>query len=69
MCIPEISDHHLVYVTVNVRAIFEKLALKLLGDFKGVDIKAFQVEFTSAPWFICDTFLDNENSDWVWEAH
>lgn len=57
------------YATVNFRVIFEKLALKLVRDFKGVDIKAFQVEFASSPWFIFDTFLKNDNSDWVWDAH
>lgn len=51
-CNPGISDHHQVYTSVNLRRISMKPKLKLVRDFKRVDIKALQHEFASAPWFI-----------------
>jgi len=57
-CNPGISDHHMVYATVYLRRVSEKPKLKLIRDFKRVDIKALQHEFASAPWFICDIFDD-----------
>ena len=57
-CNPGISDHHMVYATVNLRRVSEKPKLKLIRDFKRVDIKALPHEFASAPWFICDIFDD-----------
>ena len=64
-CNPRISDHHLVYASVNLNGFPRNLNLKLVRDFKIVDIKALQHEFASALWFICDIFDD---CVWVWEA-
>ena len=65
---PGISVHHLVYAAVNLWRISEKPKLKLVRDFKRLDIKALQLEFASAPWFICDIFDDIDDSVWAWDA-
>ena len=42
-CNPGISDHHLVYATVNLRGISEKPKSRIVRDFKRVDIKLFNL--------------------------
>ena len=67
-CNPGVSHNHLVYAALNLRGICEKCKLKRVRDFKRVDIKALQLEFAFAPWFICDVFDDIDDSVWAWEA-
>lgn len=64
-CNPGISDHHLIYATVNLRRVSK---LKLVRDFKRVEIKALQLEFALAPCFICGIFDDIDDCVWTWDA-
>ena len=67
-CNPGVSHYLMVYAALNLRGIREKPKLKRVRDFKRVDIKALQLEFAFAPWFICDVFDDIDDSVWAWEA-
>ena len=60
-----ISDHHLIYAVINLRRTYHKPALKVIRDFKNVDVSALRHEFASAPWNICDIFDDIDDSVWA----
>ena len=63
-----ISDHHLIYAVINLRRTYHKPALKVIRDFKNVDVSALRHEFASTPWNICDIFDDIDDSVWAWET-
>ena len=44
-----ISNHHLIYVTIKLRRSYQKVAFKLIRDFKSVSITALKHEFASLP--------------------
>ena len=62
-----ISDHHLIYITLNLFLVRPPPVIKSVKDYKNIDTDKINFELESAPWHIISIFDDVDDSLWVWE--
>ena len=62
-----ISDHHLVYCTVDLFPPRSKTTYKTVRNYRNVNVEQLKKDINSAPWHICDIFDDVDDVVFVWE--
>ena len=63
-----ISDHHLIYLKLDLKKQKQKPKIITCKNFKNVDVQKLQQEIDYAPWHICDLFDDIDDTTWAWET-
>ena len=62
-----ISDHHLVYVVLNLRRQISTPTIKEVRNYKNINHDAVKSAFEQTPWHICSIFEDIDDAAWAWE--
>ena len=65
---PCISDHNLVYTVVDLKTPKPKPFIKIIHNYKDVDINALQQDFEYIPWSVLETFEDIDDVVWSWNT-
>ena len=62
-----ISDHHLVYATINLHRQKSKPIIKEVKDYKNMNLEKLRLDLEGAPWHICQLFDNIDDATWAWE--
>ena len=62
-----ISDHNLIYVTVNYFVDRPPSKIKTVKDYKNLDHVKLKSDLDTAPWQVISIFDDVDDSLWAWE--
>ena len=62
-----ISDHHIVYVVLNIFRKLTKPNIIEVKNYKELNLNDLKSEFERAPWGISNTSDDMDHIRWAWE--
>lgn len=62
-----ISDHSLIYATLNLKKKTPQPKSIMVRDYKRLDLDAFGLDLATAPFYIASVFDDADDVQWAWQ--